>query len=96
MNERLLNKQEICKMVCDGKCLEPQSECNEYAIVEMASIAQDAKSISARDKWWIEQIKKCPYQQFDAKGLATDNDSLATQKVYFIGSDFWQSLEVKE
>jgi hypothetical protein len=44
------------------------------------------QKIKEAEKKLIEEIKGCGYQQFDRNGLATDNNKLATQRVYHVVS----------
>jgi len=72
---RLLSEQEILKIIGEGGW--------NRAMVWDIAIAQDAKSIAARDKWWIEQIDDY-FETGLSRGVFEDWQSLK------------QSLEVKQ
>lgn len=67
----------------------------EDGICSVCTTAFEAGA-SAILKAVVKEIEKCPYQQFSVEGLAVDDDTLATHRVYFVGSDLLEQLQESE
>ena len=80
-NERLLSEQEIYDIIARLDVAKFQSEGIVWPLFE----AQDAKSIAARDKWWVEQIEGIGN---DCEILACANECLNIKTC-----KQWQSLK---
>lgn len=100
----ILSAEEICKCATcqykgwkDSPCLYCKTE---GAFFEVTTAIEQSKQfyearIAEISKELLAEIEKFPYQQYDEAGDKTEDNTLATYRVYFVGSTSLEQLKQK-